>query len=160
MVQPGKYTAKPCDWGIAAQTDREGNPIIEVHFNIEGQGTTKWSGFTNAKAIERTLESLLYMGFTSPNLETLADGVTGGALDKNTEVNITVDFQQKKGPNGTYVNDTKYTHVKWVNKVGGVKTMDAAQKTEAKTKLAGLNAMLAQKRAEFGVTTKKPTVEL
>jgi len=154
MVEPGKYTAKVADWGFANKPDKDGNPIIEVHFDVEGQGSVRWSGFMNEKNINRTLESLLYMGFTSPDLSVLADGIPGGALNRETPVNIEVAFQQKK-VDGKYVNDTKYTQVKWINKAGGVKALDPQAKAEVKTKLLNLNGLLAQKRQEFGVTTKK-----
>lgn len=159
MIMPGKYTGKVVDYGLA--TDKQGNPIVEVHFAIEGQqGTVRWSGFMTEKNIERTLESLFYMGFTSADLSVLADGLASGTLSTTTEVNLTVEYQQKK-VDGVWVNDTKYTQVKWVNKAGGTaKTLAPTEKAEVKNKLTALNGMLAQKRAEFGVKAAAKTIDL
>lgn len=148
MVQPGKYEATVADYG-AGETST-GKPYVYAYFNVDG-GSVKWTGYLSEKAIEKTMEQLTYLG--CKDFVSIADGATGGALDQSVKVSITVEHEaDQKDPKKIYAK------VKWINRIGGKKTMDAAQITQAKTTLAAFQGQFLAAQQKSGSTTVKKTL--
>lgn len=150
-MQPGKYLAKVSDYGV--KETKNGNPYIEVWFDVEGQGSVRWNGFLTEKTINKTMEQLAYCGLKG-DFSAIADGPIGGALDRDQAVNITVEIQKDKEG-----NPTKYTQVKWINRASQPK-FDAVQTASAKGKLTQFSGAWAAKKAELGIKPKNVAPEM
>lgn len=135
--KPGKYKAKPIDWGVTK--DKSGNPRVMVLFeyqqkNDHGQderSTIMWYGSFNGGARERTMESLMYMGLkTGPSA--LEAGPEGKALDENNQVEIVIQHRSFEG--------VVRAEVAWVNALGGRGIESTLAKGEAQSLFAGIDA--------------------
>lgn len=101
---PGKYKAKPADWGIAK--DKSGNPRVMVLFDYFQKNPTTgadeptqlmwWGSFTGG-AREFTFEALEIMGLKTPP-SSMESGAEGKALDSLSDVVIVV--KHKTDPQG------------------------------------------------------------
>lgn len=112
LIPQGTYTAKAVDWKFGYT--EKGDPQVGVSFEITQEGSqkgrhiTKYLFFTE-KTVDRSIDSLRYMGLDGDDLSVLAN--RGGGLDKN-EVSIVVEHD-------TY-NDKTRAQVSWINRVASV----------------------------------------
>lgn len=149
-VQPGDHIGKVSDYGV--KETQQGKPYFEVWFDIEGQGSTPWKGYLSEKTVERTLKTLALLGLTG-DLQKVADGPIGGALNIGAEYKIKVSFQldQDKKP-------TKYTKVDFVNPLTGPAKFDQAMSNQAKSKLAQFSGDWLKTKQSLGVKAQTQTV--
>lgn len=149
-VQPGKFLAKVADYGV--DTTKTGKSYVAIWFEVEGAGTVRWRGWLTEKTIEKTLETLALCGLKG-DLLAVADGPVSGALDKDIQVQI--DVVKSKDKEG---KDTKYTEVRWVNRVGGAK-FDRAMASKGKEKLSEFQGKWIGIKEKMGVTTTTPATQ-
>lgn len=121
--------SKALEWVLGESEN--GKPHIAVSFKIKDtDGEEKfvsWRGFFTDAAIDRTIESLRYLGFEGDDLGNLV------GLDKN-EVELVVEDEEYEGK--------VYARVQWINKPRApmVKTVLEGQK---------LSAFAAQMKSAF-----------
>jgi hypothetical protein len=111
-VVPGTYLGKVKNYGIT--TTQAGEPQVAIQFGLttpEGQKTLTWHGtLKEGKGREITLGALLNCGFRGDDISALADGVDGGALDTDREVDLVVEDNTPPGKTEVY------SKVRWVNR--------------------------------------------
>ncbi len=144
MVKEGKYEATASDYGAGESST--GKPFVYVYFNVDG-GSVKWTGYLSPAAIEKTMEQLTYVG--CKDFVSIADGITGGALDPNVKVQITVEHEKDEKTGKVFAK------ARWINRIGGPKKMDAAQITQAKTTLAAYQGQFLAAQQKSGASTSK-----
>jgi hypothetical protein len=149
-VPKGKYTAKPMDWRIANST-KKGTPFAEVKFEFnEEDGSRRvlnWQGYLTDKTKERTLKTLIVMGFKDDDFGRFMKGAEGGALSKES-VEIVVDHEE--------VGEKTYARIRFVNPPGGAKFAALASDPAAAIDIKGDMAAL---KAEFGITGESAPTE-
>lgn len=133
----GKHTAKLVDYGTKQVGDK---PVVELHFSVEGQGTSKYTGYFTEKTIENTLKVLDVLGLKSANLELLADGPMSGLLNMNKSYTIVVNEQKNQDGSLKKSKDGKitYTQVSAVYSEDKPK-FDRAKGVATKGQLSALN---------------------
>lgn len=132
---PGKYKAIAQD--IAFGKADTGASGVRVNFKlIETGELIDWTGYLTPAAIDRTIESLIYIGYD----EDLPDGER---LKNAQVVELTIENEEYKGK-------TK-TKVKWVNKSGSSK-FDKSPETAN----LGINLGSLMKGARSKLGEKKP----
>jgi hypothetical protein len=104
------YEAHLKDYAI--KISQYGDPYVNACFSIKVDNGTQdvwWNGsFREGKAREITLESLMVLGLSSPNmLGKLSLGARGGALDTNKTVYLKIDSE-------VYNDKTQYK-VRFIN---------------------------------------------
>ena len=144
LIEPGHYVGKIVDYGIP-ETQKE-YPQVAVTFEIEtteGVRRITWFGSLHPNAQKYTIDQLLYCGLQGNSLASMADGVQSGALNLDLELDLKVEHN-------TY-NDKTTHRVSFINPLGGrgFKKMSEAM---AKTKLTGLDGLVASRRTETGIT--------
>lgn len=110
MMEPGTYKARAIE-GALGLTSTESEQVA-VRFAItqgphQGDEIT-WYGFFTEKTIDRTLESLRYMGWAGDDLSEL------NGIDKN-EVSLVIEHEERDF-NGEMKTVAR---VRWVNSGGG-----------------------------------------
>lgn len=102
------YRARAKTWGLGETGT--GKEQVAVEFNVLTEGAADqglvWYGYFTDATLERTVESLRYMGWKG---EDPSDGLPG--LDAN-EVELVVEDEEFEG--------RTYAKVQWVNKPGGL----------------------------------------
>jgi hypothetical protein len=86
--------------------------------NGDGEHFVAWYGYFTEGAVDRTIESLRYMGFEGDNLLELV------GLDKN-EVELVIEDEEYEGK--------IHEKVQWINKPGGALVKKALEGDKAKT---------------------------
>jgi hypothetical protein len=131
MIEPGKYLAK-CVRAELGET-KTGKPQVILEFEVVGDNA--WAGMTitaysflTDAAMDRTLESLRYCGWTGNDINDLSGVMTN-------EVEIVVEEE-------TYEGKT-HSRVKWINRIGG----STGRGPLAPDKLAQVNARIRQRLA-------------
>lgn len=125
MITNGTYKARAVSPVVLGKSNNKGTPFIELYFQIIGGenngGKVRWTTYFTEKTNERSLESLITLGYEGEDIGEFADGELHG-LDAN-EVDIVVELEQ-------YTNDAGESRttprVQWVNKSGGYLNTDAA----------------------------------
>ena len=122
MIQPGKYKARVLNYSVTLS--KTGNPQVAIAFNVY---TTEdcslgvemnWWGSLHAGAKKFTLEALEVLGLRSPNhLALLPKGKSGGALDTNRLVQVTVDIREGK----------KFPEIRYINPIGFKEAIDETE---------------------------------
>lgn len=149
---PGTYKAQAIDCALA--TAGNGTEQIAVLFdrideNEERTGETiTWYGYFTDGAIERTVESLRYMGWTGADLMDFANG-----LPPTCENFVEIVVEDEKDDRTGKVR----AKVKWVNQRGrgAIAVRSRMDETAAKTFSASLKKRIAGLQAAAGVT-KQP----
>jgi hypothetical protein len=136
MVKPGYYRATILNHAISET--KNGDPQAAVTFSFEAEGkshTMTWFGsFKEGKAQEITIKALLVCGLKGNN--------PAGDLDIGREVSITVE--DEVGQDGK-----TRSRIRWVNPLGGVKNVIAAD--AAKAKLEALQGAVMAARGENNI---------
>lgn len=153
-MYPGIYKAKIINYALSSNS--KGGPQVEVLFEYNDESTAQvggvyhqirwWGQLGSEKAQGYTLKALDILGFkgkTNDDIMKLADGVEGGMLDIDKEVELVLE---KKPEN-------QYLSVKYINEPGRGATegfKNAMTRVEAKVKLGALNlaGQLAMIRAQ------------
>ena len=110
-IKAGKYLGRILDYGIGVT--KEGNPQAVILFAfsdaMDNRHEMTWYGtLKEGRGREITIDALLVCGLRGNNLETLADGVQGHALDAGREVQLTIEYQKDQ-------NGREHPRVKWIN---------------------------------------------
>jgi len=129
MIQAGTYSAKVSDWGYVET--KAGVPGFHIYFDIEGMGSVRWNGYLSEKGMENVFKTLATCGFTGGDLEKVADGKFGKALDTTKELQIVVEIEDYNGKS--------YPRVKWVNEPRAAR-FDQALAVQAKSKVSQVKA--------------------
>lgn len=150
---PGKYKAKPIDWGTAKTA--EGLPQVKVLFTYTQKNPTTgadeakdlmWFGSFKGGALERTMETLFGLGLRQ-NPASMESGRDGKALDETVEVEIVVEHRiDNKGQ--------MRAGISWVN--FGNRKMGSLDPNESKTVFAQANAEYMNFLAKQGVHASAP----
>jgi len=103
MIEKGTYPARAVEWklGITSQ----GTEHIAVLLQLEDGRQITWYGYFTEKTMERTLDSLEYMGWDG---EDITNPV---GLDRNT-VFVVVEHKEHDGKT--------YAEARWINRAGGL----------------------------------------
>lgn len=152
QVTAGKYIARVLNYGIGNTKAGDPQAIVQFQFkdNDGDQHSLTWFGSFKEKALPYTLDALLYCGMKGNDPAELAQGIDGGALDLNQEVQIVVEEQ-------TDDKGRVVPKISWVNRLGGNAFKNAITFDQAKSKLAAMNlkgAVMAR-RAETGLTGER-----
>ena len=134
MLANGTYRAVPTE-AILGLTDT-GNEQIAVTFMLT-DGSARgavWYGFFTEKTLERTVESLRYMGWTGNDLSEFEQGKPAPS-GFGEEVEIVVEQE-------TY-NGVTRSRVRWVNRVGGPTVKTALTGAQAVSFAARMKAKIA-----------------
>lgn len=129
MISNGTYRAKADGQCVLGASKNKGTPFIELYFKItQGENAgemVKWQGYFTDATSERTIQSLVTMGWKGDDLSEFEDGNLHG-LDAN-EVDIVVELE-------SYTNDAgeerKTPKVQWVNRAGGFLQVQNAMNSE------------------------------
>lgn len=105
MITQGKHKATVEAYAVT--TTSKGDPSVEVRFKL-GEDSIVWRGYFTEKTIERTLETLAYLGMTTSDLDALGDP-NSGALEIGKEAQLTIEPEEYNGKTRM--------RVKWVNPV-------------------------------------------
>ncbi len=129
MITAGTYRAKASGACVLGASANKGTPFLELYFKvIEGEhvgSLVRWTGYFTENTNERTIQSLLLMGWQGEDPSEFSDGQLHG-LD-SSEVDIVVELEE-------YEKDGETRHsprVQWVNRPGGYLNVENAMKTEA-----------------------------
>lgn len=150
VIDQGHYSANIIDYGITSS--KAGDPLVMIAFetldNQNDRYELIWRGsLKSEKAQQITVKALLCCGMTGNDIQAVADGPAGNALDMQAPVSIKVEHEL--GTDGR-----PYAKVAWINR----KTAQVAKltKSDAKLKLGALNlkGMFAQSRSEMGIQSK------
>jgi hypothetical protein len=145
--RPGTYLASPVDWGISKT--KAGLPQVVVCFRYENGDLLWWGSFKDT-VVERTVDTLIAMGLKG-SLETLADGVPGGALDSSRQMEIVIEHRAGNDgvlrPGIAWVNDPNKSRIEKITKA------------EAGSLLSGMNAVLLQRRGQTKVAPPAPVMQ-
>lgn len=130
MITNGSYKARAIGPVVLGKSQNKGTPFIELYFQIIGGpndgGKVRWTTYFTEKTNERSIESLLTLGFTGEDLSEFADGELHG-LDAN-EVDIVVELEEYTSESGEKRTTPR---VQWVNRSGGYLNTDAAMNEES-----------------------------
>lgn len=125
----GTYRAKASGACVLGTSANKGTPFLELYFKvIEGEFAgqlVRWTGYFTENTSERTIQALLYCGWTGEDPSEFSDGALHG-LDAN-EVDVVVEMEE-------YEKDGETRHaprVQWVNRPGGYLNTEAAMNTDA-----------------------------
>lgn len=146
LVDAGSYDAKVVDYAIS--TTKEDKPVAMIKFQFTddtGQDQTlNWYGYFTEKTIEKTLETLAVVGWSTNDPSDLTQGKGSGVLDESITVSIVVEHE-------TYEGKTR-AKVRWVNQLSSSGFQEALDKQSAAKLFQGMNikgAALAA-RKKFG----------
>lgn len=151
-LAPGNYTAKVDNYGLAESGEKK-TPYLNVRFMLSDTGeTVYWNGWLTEKNASRVITSLTEAELlTTKNFMDLADGPASNGIDMNKECNIAVINES---------TDTGkiFAKVSFVNPLGGKAMQQGLAKSEAISKLAGLNldAEIAAAEQTTGKKIAKP----
>lgn len=125
----GTYRAKASGACVLGESANKSTPYLELYFKvIDGPSTgqlVRWTGYFTENTNERTINSLITMGWHGEDPSEFADGQLHG-LDAN-EVDIVVENEEYE-KDGTMRMSPR---VQWVNRPGGYLNVENAMKTEA-----------------------------
>lgn len=138
-MNPGEYLGKIVEYGISET--KKGDPQVFVTLQSGTDKITWFGSFTNEKAREITVKTLVDMGLEGDDVSELSDEV---GLDKNKELKFKVDTETWNGK--------EYTKVKWVSDPNK-STFAKLDKKDAVKKLSSLNlkGLIAEAKAKAGV---------
>ena len=113
MIDEGTYKAKIVDWGIATTPNDKWKVVITFE-TVDKR--ISWNGWLTTDASkEVVMENLARCGWTGTGLEQLhqiAEGIPGGALDTEKELQIVVEHEWNE------TNQKTYANVKYINESG------------------------------------------
>lgn len=128
-IVQGTYRAKASGACVLGTSAQKGTPFLELYFKVasgdHAGALVRWTGYFTENTSERTIQSLLLMGWQGEDPSEFADGALHG-LDAN-EVDIVVEIEE-------YEKDGEIRHsprVQWVNRPGGYLNVENAMNTEA-----------------------------
>jgi len=129
MITNGTYRAKAAGACVLGSSANKGTPFIELYLKvIEGDhagALVRWTGYFTENTNERTIQSLLLMGWQGEDPSEFEDGTLHG-LDSN-EVDIVVEIEEYEKDGET----KRSPRVQWVNRPGGYLNVQNAMNTEA-----------------------------
>lgn len=137
MLQSGTYTMQAAGPGELMKSPEKETPGVRVICRYldgpnEGQ-TIEWIGWLSDKAIARTGESLVNMGYDGEDLSTVTRNKFQGVTEDE-------EYDKADGSKGTRAR------LKWINGGSRMVAMSAPEATGAKDRLKA--AMLAAKAAK------------
>lgn len=137
------YRAKPLNWGLGRASTGTEQVAVELGILTPGAdfNVITWYGFLSEKALERSIESLRYMGWKGDDISDIQ-----GLED---EVDLVIEDEEYQGKTTT--------RVRWVNKIGGVNLKAPLTGDDAKSFGASLKDRIRALDAAKGV--KKPTAK-
>lgn len=149
LFKPGRYPAKPVDWGFS--TTKEGLPQAMVLFEFAYEGSMRrlaWFGSFKENSQEITLKALITCGCRTINEEEIAAGVGGKALDATKEVSITIGNHMYNGKTSS--------RIEWVNEPGGGGLRNSVAPTEVKKVLPQFGAWMKTQLQQAGLEAGAP----
>lgn len=162
LPKAGRYKGKVTDYGAKETAKHE--PAIAIRITFvdadDVQHDVVWQGSlshgtdpTKKRPLDITLETLEACGFDfhkHKNLLPIADGLSSGALDTETEVLVTVEIATWEGK--------PFARAQYINRSGGFK--GGLGKESFATKCAGLNldAEVLSYRSKVPRPVAKPVV--
>jgi hypothetical protein len=148
MITNGTYRAKASGACVLGTSANKGTPYLELYFKVvEGDHKNtlvRWTGYFTENTNERTIQSMILMGWKGDDVSEFVDGALHG-LDAN-EVDIVIEIEEYENAEG----ETRHSpRVQWVNRPGGYLNTDNAMKTEAalsfRDKMRGLVLAVREK---------------
>lgn len=162
-VKPGKYIGRVVDYGIG--TTKNGDPQVMVQFRFEDSDhkTQQMTWFGSLKQgqegkkapREITIDALLACGLATDEIESLANGPQGCALDEERDVQLTIEEE-------TDDKGKVRSKIRWINIPGGAAFRDKLSFQDARIKLGALNLKgdVKFRRQQTGITnTHKPPTD-
>lgn len=155
-LEPGKYLANVEEFGII-KSAQKGTPGLNVKFKLKDSGQNAyWTQWLTANTMERIVENLVETGLLkTKKFSDLAEGVNGGGMCLDTEVEIVIVHEpyEKDGEQKVAVK------VEFVNKPGSRGMQNTLAKADAVTALAGLNldAEILAAQQKTGVKVEEKT---
>lgn len=129
-IENGTYRARASGACVLGTSANKGTPFLELYLKvIEGEhkgALVRWTGYFTENTNERTIQSLLFMGWQGEDPSEFADGELHG-LDAN-EVDIVVEIEEYENAEGELRHSPR---VQWVNRPGGYLNVENAMNTEA-----------------------------
>lgn len=138
MLEQGTYDAVPSDWGYTKVGEKQ-TPAVYVEFQA-ATGNIRWTGYLTERAKERTLSTLIDLGFRDSSFARFVKGARGEAISTNS-VQIVVENETHNGK--------EFPRVKWINVRKPAMAIPAAK---AAQELDGLRADTAKIMAARGIT--------
>lgn len=130
MITNGTYRARATGACVLGTSANKGTPYLELYFKVsEGDHKNtlvRWTGYFTENTNERTIQSLLLMGWQGEDPSEFADGKLHGLDSK--DVDIVVEIEEYEDAEG---NPKKSPRVQWVNSPGGYLNTDNAMNTDA-----------------------------
>lgn len=141
MIETGRHIAKAIEWKLGLTST--GKEQIGVLFQLQDGQTITWYGYFTENTVDRTLESLEYMGWDG------VDIADPKGLDAN-EVQLVVEPE-------TNDEGKTFPKVRWVNRIGGGLAMKEELSGGAlqnfKQRMAG--AVLARRQSKPASSTQQ-----
>ncbi len=139
MITDGRYKARATGEVVLGESAKKGTPFIELYFEIlEGEnkgGQVRWTGYFADGSKKRTVQSLMYCGWSGEDLGEFTDGELHGLDENEVEIVVALEEYEATKEDGTAETRTS-PRVQWVNRVGGYLNVE--------------NAMSKDKAASFG----------
>lgn len=154
----GTYRAKASGACVLGTSANKGTPFLELYFKvIDGPALgqlVRWTGYFTENTNERTIQSLLTMGWQGEDPSEFEDGQLHG-LDAN-EVSIVVENEEYEKDGEVRTSP----RVQWVNRPGGYLNVENAMNTEAAkgfgARMRGLVLSMRAKTPTKGTGTDFP----
>lgn len=143
MLAPGKYRGRPVAASLGMTST--GKEQIGVTFELVEPAGERigWYGFFTEKALDRTLQSLRYCGWTGNDLTDFS----GEALPAGFDQEVELDIQHEE------YKDKIQVRVAWVNSGGGMAMKAALDKTAAQSFAEKMKATINALDKAAGRTT-------
>jgi len=146
MISVGTHRARPIHSDFS--TSGTGKKQIVVTFAMEADPNDRirWYGFFTEKTEQRTVESLMILGWDGVDLYEFSGGLPAG-VDKTVELVIDEEVDQNGNPQ---------LKVRWINEEGGLPMKNVLGDAEARAFGASMRAKVAAMRARKGIPARRP----
>ncbi len=149
-ITNGTYRAKASGACVLGTSANKGTPFIELYFKIiDGEhlgSLVRWTGYFTENTSERTIQSLILMGWQGEDPSEFEDGTLHG-LDSN-EVDVVVELEEYEKDGETRTSP----RVQWVNRAGGyLNTANAMNTAAAKSFGERMRGLVLTQRAKTPV---------
>lgn len=143
------YRGKAKEWTMSLSSTEK--PMLVVLFDVLTEGAAEkaltWRGFFTEKTMDRTIESLRFMGFEGDDLSQLE------GLDRNEVELVVEDEEYTDGESG----EVKYSaKVQWVNRPKALSVKNVLEGDGLKAFAAQMKASFRQVDAAAGKRTSAP----
>lgn len=132
-VKEGRYSGKITNYGIKFnEYVNKPEVLIQLQFtdDEDKEHFITWKGLFTKKdgsPSQKTIDTLITCGFATNDPSVLAEGPSGGHLDQDKTLDLTLER-----------NDANYLEVTWINEPGGSMFEDTLSKGDAAKQMKGL----------------------